>query len=268
MLQKLKPTTPSQRNLLRINNKHLRKKKPLLKFKTKGKKNYAGRNNTGKITVNHKGGGHKRIYRKIEFINEKNSIGIVTSIEYDPNRTGHIASIYDFINRKYFYILAPEKLKIGDIIKSGTNAEIFLGHSLPVSKVPEGTFIYNVSPTKNKHRQLCRAAGTYAQIIEKTAKSCKIKLKSNEIRQISNECFVTIGTVSNEHHYLQSIGKAGRSRWLNIRPTVRGVAMNPIDHPNGGGEGKKSGKGLTPWGKSLKNKKTSRSKNKFKINLK
>lgn len=264
MLQKLKPITSSQRNLIKINYKHLRKK-PLLKSIIEGKKNSIGRNNSGKITVNHKGGGHKKNYRKIEFFNKTNKIGVVTSIEYDPNRTGHIASVYDFLNKKYFYILAPEKLKLGHIIKSGTNAEIFLGHSLPISKIPEGTFIYNISPKKNKPSQICRAAGTYAQIIEKTSKYCKIKLRSGEIRIVSTECYVSIGTVSNELHQLKSIGKAGRSRWLNIRPTVRGVAMNPVDHPNGGGEGKKSGNGLTPWGKSLKNKKTSRSKNKFRI---
>ena len=235
----------------------------MLKFKVKGKKNSTGRNNSGKITVNHKGGGHKRNYRKIEFFANYNKIGIVTSIEYDPNRTGHIASVYNFLDKKYFYVLAPEKLKIGHIIKSGTNAEVFLGHSLPISKIPEGTFIYNISPKKNKPHQICRAAGTYAQIIEKNSRSCKIKLKSNEIRIISGDCHVTIGTVSNELHLLKTISKAGRSRWLNIRPTVRGVAMNPVDHPNGGGEGKKSGNRLTPWGKSLKNKKTSRSKNKF-----
>mgnify|MGYP001795175120 CR=1 FL=1 len=235
-----------------------------MKSKTRCKKNFAGRNNSGRITVYHKGGGHKRNYRKIEFSGNY-KIGIITSIEYDPNRTGYIASVYDFLSKKYFYILAPERLKIGHIIKSGTNAEIFLGHSLPISKIPEGTFIYNISPKKNKPSQICRAAGTYAQIIEKTSKYCKIKLRSGEIRIISNDCYVTLGTVSNELHHLRSISKAGRSRWLNKRPTVRGVAMNPVDHPNGGGEGKKSGNGLTPWGKSLKNKKTSKSKNKFRI---
>jgi len=264
MLQKLKPTTPSQRNLIRLNYNHL-KKKPLLKSKIKGKKNFAGRNNIGKITVRHKGGGHKKNYRKVEFVNSMNRIGIVTSIEYDPNRTGHIASIYDFLNKEYFYILAPEKLETGHIVKSGSNAEIFLGHSLPISKIPEGTFIYNISTKKNKSSEICRAAGSFAQIIEKTAKYCKIKLKSGEIRILSNACYVSIGIVSNTLHHLKHIGKAGRSRWLNIRPTVRGVAMNPVDHPNGGGEGKKSGNGLTPWGKSLKNKKTSRSKNTYRI---
>ena len=264
MLKKLKPTTPSQRNLIKISYKHL-SKKPLLKSKLKGKRNSAGRNNLGKITVNHKGGGHKKTYRRIEFFNKINRIGIVTSIEYDPNRTGHIASVYDFINKNYFYILAPKNLLTGCIIQSGTNAEIFLGNSLPISKVPEGTYIYNIAPKKNNAGQICRAAGTHAQIIEKTSKYCKIQLRSGEIRLVSTNCYVSLGTVSNELHQLKSINKAGRSRWLNIRPTVRGVAMNPIDHPNGGGEGKKSSNKLTPWGKSLKYKKTSRSKNKFRL---
>jgi large subunit ribosomal protein L2 len=259
MLQKVKPKTPSQRNLIKINNKHL-KKKPLLKIKLKGLKNNSGRNNEGKITCRHKGGGHKQTYRQIDFYRTKSSIGIVTSIEYDPNRTSHIASVYDFLKKDYFYILAAKNLTIGNIVKSGTNAETNLGNSLPISKIPEGALIYNINTKKKKKAQISRAAGTFSQLIEKTSQYCKIKLSSGKQRKISINCYATIGIVSNELHSLSSINKAGRARWLNKRPTVRGVAMNPVDHPHGGGEGKKSGSGLTAWGQPIKFKKTSNSK--------
>lgn len=248
MLQKIKPTTPSQRNLIKIKNKHLNKK-PLLKTKLKGIKNSSGRNNTGKIMSRHRGGGHKRNYRKIEFYINTNSIGIVTSIEYDPNRTANIASVYEFLQNNYFYVLAPKNLKIGDIIKTGPNAELYLGHTLPISKIPEGSLIYNISPKIGIHSQICRSAGTFSTIVEKTAEFCRIKLPSGNYKKISTKCYASVGVASNELHSLTSINKAGRSRWLNKRPIVRGVAMNPIDHPHGGGEGRKSGKGLSPWGK-------------------
>lgn len=258
MLKLVKPVTPSQRNLIRIQNTHLRKK-PLLKTELKGLKNTSGRNNSGKITSYHKGGGHKQTYRIIDFSRKNNEIGIVTSIEYDPNRTCHIAAIFDFIKKEYFYIIAPKGLKIGNIIKSGTNAEINLGHTLPLSKIPEGTLIYNVCQKKHKNATMSRSAGTFSYLIEKTPKYCKIKLSSGKIKKLSLDCIASIGIVSNELHSLISINKAGRSRWLNKRPTVRGVAMNPVDHPHGGGEGRKSGKNLTPWGKPNQRGKTSKS---------
>lgn len=264
MIQKMKPITPSQRNLLKINNNHLNKR-PLLKTELKGSKNKSGRNNTGKITSFHRGGGHKQSYRQIDFSRKTNTIGIVISIEYDPNRTSNIASVYNFVKKKYFYIIAPENLVVGDIIKSGHNAEISLGHTLPISEISEGTLIYNICPVKNKHGQISRAAGTFSQLLEKTSKYCKIMLSSGEQRKISTDCYVSIGTVSNGLHSLKSINKAGRARWLNKRPIVRGVAMNPVDHPHGGGEGRKSGKNLTPWGKSNNRGKTNKSKNKLRL---
>ena len=264
MLQKLKPTTPSQRNLIKINNKHL-SRKPLLKSKTKGLKNSSGRNNTGRITSFHKGGGHKHNYRKIDFYRRQNSSGVVCSLEYDPNRTANIASIYDFIKKEYFYIIAPKNLTVGNIVKSGPNAEINLGHSLPISKIPEGSLIYNISAKKNEPAKISRSAGTFSHLMEKTSTYCRIKLPSGEQRKISGKCYATIGIVSNELHSLTSINKAGRSRWLNKRPTVRGVAMNPIDHPHGGGEGRKSGRGVNPWGKPNQRGKTRNTLNKLRL---
>lgn len=257
-LKIIKPTTPSQRNLIKITNKTL-EKIPLLKAKMRGLKNSTGRNNSGKITSFHKGGGHKQRYRYIDFARTYNSTGIVTGIEYDPNRTAHIASIFDFVSKSYSYIIAPEKLAIGDIIKSGSNAEPKLGHSLSIAKIPVGSLIYNVSLKLNKPAQISRSAGTFSYLIEKTSKYGRLKISSGEQRTVSIDCYASIGTVSNELHFLITLGKAGRSRWLNKRPTVRGVAMNPIDHPHGGGEGRKSGKNLTPWGKSNQRGSTSRS---------
>lgn len=264
MLKKINPTTPSQRNLIKINNKFL-KASPLLKSKIHGLKNSSGRNNTGRITSFHKGGGHKQNYRVISFNRTENSIGIVASIEYDPNRTANIASIYDFFKKSYYYILAPKHLTIGNIIKTGPNAEIHIGHSLPISKIPEGSLIYNISAKKKESATICRAAGTFANLMEKNSVYCLIKLPSGELRKISVKCYASIGIVSNELNSLTTINKAGRSRWLNKRPTVRGVAMNPIDHPHGGGEGRKSGKDLTPWGKPNKRGKTSNSRNKLRL---
>jgi len=213
----------------------------LIKNMLIGKKNVAGKNNSGKITVYHKGGGQKKNYRKINFMRNNDSIGIVTSIEYDPYRTAYITSVYDFLNYRYFYMIAPKNLNIGDIVKSGFNAEIKVGHSLTLMKVPIGGFIHNISLRENKKSQLIRAAGTNAQLIEKTSKFCRIILSSGVHKFIPPTCQATIGTVSNEFSLFKKIKKAGRNRWLNKRPTVRGVAMNPIDHPHGGGEGKSSG---------------------------
>jgi len=262
MLKKINPRTPSQRHLIKINNDHLTKA-PLLKSQIRGLKNSAGRNNTGKITSYHKGGGHKQNYRIIDFSREISSTGIVLSIEYDPNRTAHIASIYEINTKKYFYILAPKNLEIGHIIKSGINAEIFIGHSLPLSKIPEGSIIYNISIIKDGLSKISRSAGSCANLIEKNETYCNILLPSGKQRKLSPHCYASIGTASNGLHINRSINKAGRSRWLNKRPTVRGVAMNPIDHPHGGGEGKKSGKNVTPWGKPNNRGKTSNLKAKF-----
>nr|YP_316609.1 ribosomal protein L2 [Thalassiosira pseudonana]AAZ99416.1 ribosomal protein L2 [Thalassiosira pseudonana]QWM92936.1 ribosomal protein L2 [Thalassiosira pseudonana] len=261
---KNKFTSLTQKTLINLSKKKLNKI-PLIKKMIQGQKNKAGKNDSGKITVYHKGGGHKKKYRKINFLRNEDSIGIITSLEYDPYRTAFIASVYDFLNSDYFYIVAPKNLTIGDIVKSGFNAEIKVGHSLTLMKIPVGSFIHNISLKNNKKAQLSRSAGTSSQLIEKTSKYCRIVLSSGEHKFLSSTCHATIGTVSNEFSFFKKINKAGRNRWLNVRPTVRGVAMNPIDHPHGGGEGKSSGgrSSVTPWGKPTKNGKTRKKRSKF-----
>ena len=262
ILQKPKPTTSSRRHLIKLNQKSLNlSKKPLLKNKVRGMKNSSGRNNSGKITVFHKGGGVKKKFREINFKRTSNSTGIVCSLEHDPNRNAYIASVFDFISSKFFYMLAPQHLKVGDIVRSGLEIEPSLGSSLPLSGIPIGTPIYNLSPKISKESQISRSAGTFSVIKEKTEKYVVVELSSGEQRQVSSKCFASIGEVSKELHFLTRLGKAGQSRWLNRRPTVRGVAMNPIDHPHGGGEGKKSGNSRTPWGKPNRRGRTSNSKN-------
>jgi len=265
-LKTFNPTTPSLRNLIQLNKTEL-EKTPLLKSKIKGLKQNSGRNFNSPMTAFNKGGGHKKKYRNINFKRTDDSIGIVISLEYDPFRSANIAAIYNFLTKNFFYIIAPKNLTLGDIVKSGENADIKNGHSLPISKIPIGCLIHNVALKTNSISQISRSAGTFSQLIEKTPKFGKIKLSSGEQRILSIKCFATIGIVSNELSLLTTIGKAGRSRWLNKRPKVRGVAMNPIDHPHGGGEGKTSGgrSSVTPWGKPTKGGKTSRSKNKLKI---
>jgi large subunit ribosomal protein L2 len=260
-LKNQKSFTSSQRHLIQLNTKHLTKK-PILKNKLKGLKNSSGRNNSGKITVFHKGGGHKKRYRSINFKRINECTGITISIEYDPNRNSNIAAIYDLVKKKFFYMIAPKNLKIGDIVKSGSNVEVKLGNSLPIAEIPVGSLIHNISSKIAGPANISRAAGTFSQLKEKSINYAKIQLSSGKQKLISPQCYATIGIVSNELSFLSKLGKAGRSRWLNKRPTVRGVAMNPIDHPHGGGEGKKSGKGKTPWGKFVKSGKTSNSTNK------
>ena len=260
-LIKIPPTTPSQRNLIQIKSKFL-SKRPLLKHKILGLKTPSGKNNTGKITSYHKGGGHKQKYRKIEFLRNISAIEIITSIEYDPNRNSFIASSYNLVLKIYKYIIAPKNLKIGNIIESGVNAKIKVGHSLPISKIPVGSLIHNISLSKTKKAQYSRSAGTFSRLIEKTSRYARIILSSVKQLLVDINCFDTLGIVSNEFNFLKTKAKAGRTRWLNRRPVVRGVAMNPIDHPHGGGEGKTSGgrSSVTPWGRPAKNVKTSRSK--------
>jgi large subunit ribosomal protein L2 len=178
----------------------------------KGKKNVAGKNNSGRITVSHKGGGHKKKYRKINFMRIKDSIGIVMTIEYDPHRTAFIASVYDLLNSEYYYIIAPKNLNVGNIIKSGFSANIKVGHSLTLMRIPVGSFIHNISLKENKKAQLTRSAGTTAQLIEKTSKYCRIILSSGIHIFVSPSCLATIGTVSNEFSFFKTINKAGRSR--------------------------------------------------------
>lgn len=254
---KNKSRSLTQKRLNNLSKKKL-SKISLIKKMIIGKKKVAGRNNFGKITVHHKGGGHQKKYRKINFLRNKDSAGIVTSLEYDPFRTGFIAAVYDFLSNNYFYMIAPKNLNIGDIVKAGFNAEIKVGHSLTLMKIPVGSFIHNISLKQNKKAQLSRSAGTSSQLIEKNSKFCRVILSSGKQKNLPSMCCATIGTVSNEFSFFTRINKAGRNRWLNKRPTVRGVAMNPIDHPHGGGEGKTSGgrSSVTPWGKPTKNKKT------------
>lgn len=230
--------------------------KPLLKKKIKGLYKKAGRNHSGQITVRHKGNGLKKKYRKIDFNRTKISTGITCSIEHDPNRKAFIAAIYDFYSCNYFYILSPKNLKIGDIVESGLTIEPKLGNSLPINKIPIGSYIHNLTLRNSKIAQITRAAGTFSKLKEKTLKYALIELSSKKYQTFLSNSFATIGSVSNELFFLSKLKKAGQSRWLNIRPTVRGVAMNPVDHPHGGGEGKKSGKKKSFWGfKLLKRKK-------------
>ena len=263
-LQKVKPVTPSRRHLVKLNQKSLNlSKKPILKSKVKGLKNSSGRNHSGKITVFHKGGGVKRKYREVDFFRTKNSIGIVCSLEYDPVRNAYIAAVFDFMTSDFSYILAPKGLKVGNIVKSGSGIEPSLGSSLPISLIPIGTPIYNISAKTFKKAQISRSAGTFSIIKQKTENYVVLKLSSGELRYISPRCFACVGEVSNGLHSLTRLGKAGQSRWLNRRPVVRGVAMNPIDHPHGGGEGKKSGRSKTPWGKPNQRGKTSTTTNRL-----
>ena len=262
MLKNFKAITPSQRHTILLNNKHLNSKKTLPKL-IKGFQRSHGRNNQGKITSKHRGGGHKRRYRKISF--KRNNIkGFVQSIEYDPNRSANIAAIT--YEDKSTYILAHEGLSVGDWIESGKDAVIKRGNSLLLKDLPLGSVIHNISLKPYKGGQLARSAGTSAQLLQKNhGKYAKVRLSSGEQRLISLDCEATLGIVSNIDHKNIKIGKAGRNRWLNKRPKVRGVAKNPIDHPHGGGEGKTSGgrPSVSFTGRITKGKPTVTKKNKY-----
>jgi large subunit ribosomal protein L2 len=223
----------------------------------------AGRNNQGKLTVRHQGGGHKRQYRIIDFKRNKDGVpGKVATIEYDPNRTSYIALIH-YVDGEKRYIIAPKGLKVGDEIVSGPDADIKTGNALPLENIPVGTMIHNIELRPGKGGQLVRAAGTEAQLLGKEGNYVTIRLASGEIRRILKQCRATVGSVGNQDHELVNIGKAGRSRWLGRRPVVRGVVMNPVDHPHGGGEGRapigrKSP--MSPWGKPTLGYKTRKKK--------
>jgi len=229
---------------------------------TKGKTEYSGRGYKGHISVRRRGGGHKRRYRIIDFKRDKQGIsGRVDSIEYDPNRSSNIALIV-YVDGEKRYIIAPEGLRVGDMIMAAENAEIKAGNALPLKNIPLGTSIYNIEMSRGKGGQLVRSAGASAVITAKEGSYCLIKLPSGEIRKIHQDCSATIGEVGNLEHENITIGKAGRNRWLGIRPENRGTAMNPIDHPHGGGEGRTKGgrHPVTPWGKPTKGYKTRNSK--------
>jgi large subunit ribosomal protein L2 len=266
-IKSYKPTTPTQRYKTNITFEKITSKEPE-KSLTSGLKKSGGRNSNGRITSWHRGGGHKRKYRVIDF--KRNKIGIpakVASIEYDPNRTAFIA-LLNYIDGEKRYIIAPDGLKVGDTILSGEEAEIKVGNAMPLAKIPVGVMVHNVEMREKKGGQIARSAGSAVQLIAKEDKWAMLKLPSGEIRRTSINCFATMGQVSNIDNFNISIGKAGRSRWLGRRPNVRGVAMNPIDHPMGGGEGKSSGgrHPVSPWGqlaKGLKTRKKNKSSNMF-----
>ena len=264
---KLRPVTPGTRFRSNSSFEEITKDSPE-KSLTVAIKKSGGRNNLGRVTSRHRGGGHKRRYRVIDFRRDK--IGIpakVFSIEYDPNRTSRIALLH-YADGEKRYILAPEGLKVGATITAGTGSEIIVGNALPLKEMPLGSFVHNVELKPGKGGQLGRSAGSSLQLLAKEGNFAQLKMPSGEIRKVKLECMATYGIVGNAEQENISLGKAGRSRWLGIRPHVRGVAMNPVDHPMGGGEGKTSGGGhpVSPWGqkaKGLKTRKNKKESNKF-----
>lgn len=266
-IKKFNPSTSSLRYKTVLTKEELTSDKPL-KSLSFGKKEFAGRGSKGRISVRRRGGGHKRKYRIIDFKRDKFDIeGKVSTLEYDPNRSANIALI-TYRDGEKRYIIAPDSLQVGDVILSGENAEYKTGNSIPLKNIPAGTNIYNIELHRGKGGQLVRSAGVAAQITAKEGDYCLVKLPSGEIRKIHKECYATIGEVGNKDYNNITIGKAGRSRWLNHRPKVRGVAMNPIDHPLGGGEGKSSGgrHPVSPTGLPTKGYKT-RKKKKYSDNM-
>jgi len=261
-LKKFKPTTPSLRFKTVTDYSELTKKAPE-KSLLEPLKSTGGRNNSGHITMRRMGGGHKRRYRIIDFKRDKHGIPAkVAALEYDPNRSSFI-SLLHYSDGEKRYILAPHGVKVGDVLVSGADADIHPGNALPLEKIPTGLFVHNIEMISGRGGQLARSAGTYAHLMAKEGNYVSLRLPSGEIRMVRKECFATVGQVSNIDHENVTIGKAGRSRWLGMRPKVRGVAMNPVDHPLGGGEGRTSGgrHPVTPWGKPTKGYKT-RSKRK------
>ncbi len=256
-LKSYKPTTPGQRQLVLVDRSELHKGKPV-KALTEGLRKSGGRNNHGRITAFQRGGGHKRRYRTIDFKRRKFDVeATVERLEYDPNRTAFIALVR-YEDGEQAYILAPQRLKAGDKVVSGERADIKVGNAMPLKSVPVGTIVHNVELKPGRGGQMARSAGTFVQLVGRDAGNALLRLSSGEVRMVRSECMATIGAVSNPDQQNVSIGKAGRNRWKGRRPTVRGVAMNPIDHPHGGGEGRTSGgrHPVTPWGKSTKGKKT------------
>jgi len=266
-IRKFKPVTPGTRFRSNSTFEEVTKSKPEKSLTTPLKKS-GGRNNKGRITSFHRGGGHKRKYRIIDFKRDKNGVPAkVFSIEYDPNRSARIALLH-YADGDKRYILAPNGIKVGDKVLSGPGSEIAIGNSLPLSDMPLGSFIHCVELKPGKGGQLGRSAGVAIQLMAKEGKYAQLKMPSGEVRMVRLECMATYGEVGNTDHENVSLGKAGRSRWLGRRPNVRGVAMNPVDHPMGGGEGKSSGGGhpVSPWGqkaKGLKTRKKRKESNRF-----
>ena len=256
-LVKTKPTSPGRRSLVKVVNKDLHKGKPfapLLDTKSKT----AGRNNNGHITTRHMGGGHKQHYRIVDFRRNKDGITAkVERLEYDPNRSANIAPLC-YADGERRYILAPKGMTVGQQVVSGSEAPIKAGNALPIRNIPVGTTIHGIELLPGKGAQIARAAGTSAMLLAREGTYAQVRLRSGEVRRVHIECRATIGEVGNEEHSLRQLGKAGAKRWRGIRPTVRGVAMNPVDHPHGGGEGRTAAgrHPVSPWGQHTKGKRT------------
>lgn len=261
-IKSYKLTSPGRRGMTASTFERITRSKPE-KSLTRPLNKKAGRNARGVITVRHRGGGHKRKYRLIDFKRDKHGIpATVSSIEYDPNRSARIA-LLTYVDGEKRYIIAPQGLRVGDKIMSGANAEIKVGHALPISRIPLGTQVHNVELYPGKGGQLVRSAGTSAQVLAKEGPYAQLRLPSGEVRYVSQQCMATIGVVGNVEHNIVKLGKAGRKRWMGVRPSVRGTAMDPNSHPHGGGEGRSS-VGMpgpkTPWGKPALGAKTRRNK--------
>lgn len=260
-LKKYKPVTPGQRQLVLVDRSGLHKGGPVKKL-TEGQKQWGGRNNTGRITVRWRGGGHKQLYRIVDFKRAKHDVpAVVERLEYDPNRTSFIALI-NYKDGEQAYIIAPQRLAVGDTVVSGDKVDVKVGNSMPLGSMPVGTIVHNVEMKPGKGGQIARAAGSYAQYLGRDAGYALLRLGSGEVRRVMLECKATVGAVSNPDHMNESLGKAGRNVWRGRRPSVRGTAMNPIDHPHGGGEGRTKGgrHPVTPWGKPTKGARTRKNK--------
>ncbi len=260
-LKKFNPTTPGRRGLVLVNRAGLWKGKPV-KALTEGLNKKGGRNNAGRITARRRGGGHKRLYRVIDFKRRKFDVPAeVVRLEYDPNRTAFIA-LLEYEDGELGYILAPQRLDVGDTVIAGDKVDIKPGNAMPLASIPVGTIVHNVEMKPGKGGQIARSAGTYVQLVGRDAGHALLRLGSGEARMVRAECMATIGAVSNSDQANIKLGKAGRKRWLGKRPSVRGVAMNPVDHPHGGGEGRTSGgrHPVTPWGRPTKGAKTRHNK--------
>ncbi|AFJ42779.1 50S ribosomal protein L2 [Francisella orientalis] len=265
-IKKAKPTSPGRRHVVSVKNTELHTGKPF-KGLVEVKKSKAGRNNTGRITVRHQGGGHKQYYRIVDFKRNKDDIvAKVERIEYDPNRSANIALVL-YADGERRYIIAPKGLKKDMSVVSGEKVDVAVGNCMPLRNIPLGTVIHNIEMKPKKGAQMIRSAGTFAQLVGKDNAYAIIRLRSGEMRRVLLDCRAVIGVVSNSEHNLKSLGKAGAKRWRGIRPTVRGVAMNPVDHPHGGGEGRTSGgrHPVTPWGILTKGYKTRKNKRSNKL---
>ncbi len=260
-LVKLKPTSPGRRAMVKVVHPHLHKGEPYAPLLEKKSKT-AGRNNNGRITTRHMGGGHKQHYRMVDFKRNKDGVPAkVETIEYDPNRTAHIALIC-YADGERAYIIAPRGLQLGQTVVNGSEAPIKVGNTLPIRNIPVGTTVHCVEMLPGKGAQIARSAGGSAMLLARDGTYAQMRLRSGEIRRVHIECRATIGEVSNEENSLKKVGKAGATRWKGIRPTVRGTAMNPVDHPHGGGEGK-TGEGrvpVSPWGQPAKGYRTRNNK--------